>query len=143
VPEIENLYKAYKDKIQFFLVYIREAHPLRRKSTSQRDDHKRPSTGKRRGINIPQHKNIEERVVAATRCIQGLKLSLPTLIDDMKRTYEGKYGGFRAGTAIVDIDGKIVFSSQGARGCQPKKAEKLLKVLLANGGKLATSGGKE
>ena len=24
---MENLYKAYKDKAQFFVVYIREAHP--------------------------------------------------------------------------------------------------------------------
>jgi len=136
VPEIENLYKAYKDKVQFLLIYIREAHPSRTAPTG------RPKPNRFSRVGITQHKNIEERIIAATKCIQGLKLSLPMLIDDMAGAYQSKYGGFPAGTTVVDLDGKVLFTSRGPWGSKPKDAEKAFKALAAKG-KLIAPGAKK
>ena len=122
MPAVQSLYTAYKDKVQFLLVYIREAHPTR-KST-------RPGARRRSGPDIAQHENIDERVIAATKCVADLKLSLPVLIDDMEGAFQRRYGGFPAGTVIVDTAGKIVYTARGPSGCRPKEARKHFKVLL-------------
>ena len=121
------MYKAYKDKVEFLLIYIREAHPSRSSPSG------RPTPNRYSRVHITQHKNIEERIVAATKCVQGLKISLPTLIDDMAGAFQRKYGGFPAGTTIVDLEGKVLFASRGPTGAKPRDAERIFKALAAQG----------
>jgi hypothetical protein len=127
VPDIENLYKAYKDKVEFLLIYIREAHPSRSASSG------RPVPNRFSRVHITQHKNIEERIIAATKCVRDLKISLPTLIDDMAGTFQSQYGGFPAGTTIVDLEGKVLFTSRGPTGAKPRDAERIFKALATQG----------
>ena len=128
------MYKAYKGKVQFFLVYTREIHPSAKKKTSPPDADKRPSRS-RGGPSIAQHTSMNERVIAADKCIKGLKLTIPFLLDTMDNAFVKAYGGIPAGTAVVDIDGKIAYWNPGApTGCKPKNAEETIKKLLAKGG---------
>ena len=122
------MYKAYKDKVQFVLVYIREAHPSHTETGRATGDRFLRMSAQPK---IAQPKTIQERIIAATKCIQDLKIALPTLIDDMGGSFQKKYGGFPAGTAIVDLDGKIVYHSTGPSGCRPNEAEKAFKGPLA------------
>ena len=127
---MESLYKAYKGKVQFFLVYTREIHPSSGKPA--KSSGARPS---RSGPAITQHTTLQERMLAAGKCVQGLKLAIPILLDTMDNSYLKAYGGIPAGTAVIDIDGKIASWNPGApTGCKPKNAEETLKKLLANGG---------
>ena len=114
---------AYKDnkKVAMFLVYVREAHPVRQRKTTGK-----PKTPQ----DITQPKTIEERVIAASACMEGLKLTLPVLIDTMKGTVGRAYKGVPGATAIVDLQGNIVFHSRGPRGVQPRQADRVLKELL-------------
>ena len=124
---METLYKAYKGKAQFFLVYTREIHPSANKTSPPR----RPGgpTG------ITQHTSIKERMIAADKCMKGLKLTLPFLLDTMDNAFLKAYGGIPAGTAVIDINGKIAYWNPGApTGCKPKNAEETLKKILAGGG---------
>ena len=124
---MESLYKAYKGKVQFFLVYIREAHPSR----------SGPGGGRSRfgGVSITQHKTLKERMIAADQCMKGLKLTIPILLDTMDGSYLKAFGGLPAGTTVVDIDGKIAYWNRGSPGgCKPTNAEAALKKLLAAGG---------
>ena len=58
------MYKAYKDKAQFFLVYIREAHPSPEKG--QADEQRAKQQLKRFGDKgITQPRTMDERVIAA------------------------------------------------------------------------------
>lgn len=124
---VEALYKAYKGKVQFFLVYIREAHPARRAAGGGK-----PRKGP---AGVTQHKTLKERMIAADKCMKGLKLTIPTLLDSMDGAFLKTYGGFPAGTAVVDIDGKIAYWNRGApNGCKPPKAAAAIKKLLAAGG---------
>jgi len=63
------------------------------------------------------------------------------LIDTMDGAAEKAYGGWPAGTAVVDLEGKIALSSRGPSGARPKEAEKALKAILAAQAKGKAEGG--
>jgi len=135
---VETLYKAYKDKAQFFLVYIREAHPSPEKG--QADEQRAKQQLKRFGDKgITQPKTMDERMIAADKCMKDLKLTIPILLDSIEGDYLKAYTGFQAGTAVIDIDGKIAYWTRGApNGAKPAEAEAALKKLLsADGGAIA------
>ena len=115
------MYKVYKNnpKVRFFFVYIREAHPVRK-----------AKAGARGTEGIAVHKTIQSRALAAQRCMRGLKLTVPFLIDGIDNATQKAYRSRPAATAIVDIGGKIVYYTRGPRGINPRGAEKILKKLL-------------
>lgn len=131
---MEALYKAYKGKAQFFLVYLREAHPSPDKSRVQTPQAK--AQKKRFGdLGIAQPKTMAERVIAADKCMKGLKLTIPILLDSIEGDFIKAYTGFQAGTVVIDIDGKIAYWTRGGPwGCKPAEAEATLKKLIAGGG---------
>lgn len=124
---MRDLYKAYKndDRVKFFFVYVREAHPARKTTTDPKS--RGPS-----GIGV--HKTIQEKVLAAAKCLEGLKIRMPMLVDGMDGAAEKAYKGKPAATAVVDLEGKVVFHSVGPWGVQPKKAQDAIKKLIAKGG---------
>lgn len=124
---METLYKAYKGKVQFFLVYTREIHPAAKK-----DSPARRADGPK---GITQHTTAQERVIAADKCMKGLKLTIPFLLDTMDNAFLKAYGGIPAGTAVIDINGKIAYWNPGApNGCKPPEAKVAIDKLLAGGG---------
>ena len=131
---METLYKAYKDKAQFFLVYIREAHPSPEKG--RLDEQRAKEQLKRFGDKgITQPKTMDERVIAADKCMKDMKLTIPILLDSIEGDYLKAYSGFQAGTVVIDIDGKVAYWTRGApNGCKPPEAEAALKKLLSAGG---------
>jgi hypothetical protein len=131
---VEALYKAYKDKVQFFLVYTREIHPTRTKPSKEVLE--KQAAGKYRDPKtVAQHTSINDRVIAADACMKGLMMTIPTLLDDMKDTYRKTYAGMPAGTVVVDINGKIAYWNHGApNGARPKNAKPVIDKLIAAGG---------
>ena len=125
---MQALYEAYKDKVAFLFVYVREAHPVKQG--------KEGGAEARSPKDIAQTQSLAERAMAATDCLKALKVTIPVLIDTMDGKTEKGYGGHPAGTAVIDRDGRIGFTSRGPNGIKPKDAEKVLKELLANKGKL-------
>lgn len=121
------MYAAYKnnEKLAMLLVYVREAHPAKEAPAADGDGLKRPA-------DITQPKTTDERVLAASACVQGLKLTLPVLIDTMDGVVMRAYKGWPAATAIVDPDGNVVFYRRGPNGVQPKEAEKVLRKLVGD-----------
>ena len=74
-------------------------------------------------------------LISSAPARKDLKLAIPILLDDMGNAYLKAFGGSPAGTAVVDINGKVAYWNRGQpRGCQPRNAETALKKLLANGG---------
>jgi hypothetical protein len=116
---------AYKDNpnVAIYLIYVREIHPVK--------EPEEPRAGKPIGpSDITQHKNLDDRIMAASACREGLKLSLPILIDSMDGVVEKAYAGVPAATAIIDLNGNLIFHSHGPTGVQPKRAEKVIRELL-------------
>ena len=131
---METLYKAYKDKAQFFVVYIREAHPAPEKDKAGKDQQKLHA--RRWGdLGITQPKTLKERAIAADKCMKGLKLTVPILLDPMEGDFLKAYGGYPAGTTVIDIKGKLAHWTRGGPfSCKPALAEAALKKLIAAGG---------
>ena len=121
---MEALYKAYRnnDKVAMYLVYVNEAHPTKKAGV---DADAKGYAG------IGRHQTIEDKVLAASRCMEGLKLTLPVLVDQLDGAAERAYRGRPAATAVIDFDGKIVFYSRGPNGAQPPQADAALLEILA------------
>jgi len=98
---LEKTYQVYKDRADFYLIYIKEAHA---------SEGARPS----REVKIAQHKNYAERLDAAAGCVADLKLSMPLLIDDMKNTVGDAFHGHPDRLFILSPDGTITY--RGERG---------------------------
>lgn len=119
---MEKWYQGNKDRVKFFLVYIREAHPTDGRQVPQNE---------REGVKYPQPKKEEDRRKVASDCVKNLKLSIPALIDDMEDSTEKAYSGWPDRIFIVGSDGKIAYrGDRGPAGFKVDDAEAALKKLL-------------
>ena len=118
---LEKVYQTYKDRADFYLIYLKEAHAT---------DGPRPS----REVKIAQHKTYGERVEAATGCVADLKLTMPLLIDDMKNTVGDAFHGHPDRLFVLSPDGKIAYrGDRGPRGFDVREMRLALEKLLAGG----------
>lgn len=105
------------------MVYLREAHPIDGRSSAENE---------RRGIWIPQHKVLGERVEAAQSCAQALKLPMPMVVDGMDDRVGSAYGGWPDRLYIVGTDGRIAYrGDRGPMGFDVNEMERKLKAILS------------
>ena len=103
------MYEKNKAKADFYLIYTKEAHA---------SDGRRPSTS----VIIKTHTTLEERSKAASSCLAGLKITIPTLVDDMKDSVAKAYASHPDRLFIIGADGKIAYrGDRGPRGFDPKE----------------------
>lgn len=125
VGSIENLYRAYKDRANIYVIYIREAHPL---------------GGKRRTpaeFQITDPKTLAERQAVAEKFALTVKLQVPILVDTIDDQVEQAYAGWPDRIYILDADGRIAFKGQpGPVGFAPaaKSAPVVMDKLLSGAG---------
>src|SRR5205823_10237322 len=84
VGAINQLYQDYKQRVQFYLIYIREAHPVEGRALPHNE---------RAGIHVFQPRSLVERQTVAETCMTKLVLKLPALLDNMGDTTERDYAG--------------------------------------------------
>ena len=119
---LNELYVQYKDRVHFFIVYIREAHPHDgwRVPNNLIEDiiHDEPTTD-------------DERTEVASACQLALGLDMPMLIDRIDNDIYKKYIGLPMRMFLVDADGKIAFAGKkGPFGWDDEALEDSLKALL-------------
>ena len=112
----------YGEKVQFLLVYIREAHAL---------DGGSPITGRGAPI-VEEPLTLLERANIATRCDSALDLNpLPILLDDMQDTAERAYSGHPDRLYLVGAEGRIAYAGgRGPFGFDPDELEAAIRVEL-------------
>ena len=116
------MYKQYKNKSEWFVVYIREAHAA---------DGRQVPSNVRAGIEINEPKTMEERIEVASACVREMKLSIPAIIDGMDNKVGTDYAAWPDRLYIVDKEGKIAYKGgKGPGGFKPPEMEKTLKKLL-------------
>ncbi len=87
------MYETYKNDVEFFIVYIREAHP---------------------NEEYPQPTTFDQRVDIADAMCTQLEISIPTLIDNIDNKVGEMYEGWPDRMYLVSRDGTIAY--KGARG---------------------------
>lgn len=117
-----SLYRAYKNDVQFILVYVKEAHP---------DDRRQMDANRRAGVIYNTPTTLQERARVASDCVKSLKFDFPCLLDDMQNTVQQQYNAWPAKTCLVAKDGKIIYLTKGSpRGVNAQELEAELKRLV-------------
>jgi type I thyroxine 5'-deiodinase len=132
VPALNRLYREYRDRAAFFVVYIQEAHPI---DAWQLDDNLEDD------VLVATTKTEDERYKVAGICVTKLKIELPAVIDGPDNRVERAYTGWPDRLYVIDRDGRIAYkSAAGPFGFKPAKVEEALKRLLPASSPRAQSG---
>ena len=116
------MFQTYKDRIEFFVVYIREAHP---------SDGWQVPVNERQGIIYKSPATADERALVASDCLRGLKLTIPCLLDDLQGKVDKASAGWPVRACLIGKDGNVVYyGSQGPAGFRPAEIEAEIKKLL-------------
>jgi Iodothyronine deiodinase len=113
------MYARWRDEVDFYAVYIREAHPADGWSMESND---------RVGIKIAQPKSTEERKQVAVDCCASLQMSMPLLVDSIDDYVGRAYSGFPDRLYLIDRAGKVAY--KGGRGPFGYKTRELEQTML-------------
>ncbi len=112
---LEEIYGRYGEQVAFFVVYIQEAHPT---------DGWQISINEQEDVLFEQPKSAEEREAVAEACVISLKLSIPTLIDEMTNEVDRAYAALPDRLYLIDAEGRIAYrSGAGPMGFKPQELE--------------------
>ncbi len=119
---IEKLYEHYKDRAEFVMVYVREAHPKGGWVLPSND---------RVGVSLDQPKTQDERIAVAQTCQRTLGFDMPFLVDTIDDAVGAKYSGMPSRLYLLDSEGKVAYKSgRGPFGFKPRELETSLVWLL-------------
>ena len=118
------MYATYRGDVEFYVVYIREAHPTDGWQVGQNERDK---------ILFEQPTSLDERQQVAHQMCTALKLSMPTLIDGLDDKVNQAYAGWPDRLYLVGRDGKVAFKGgPGPGGFRPHDLEIALKETVPN-----------
>jgi hypothetical protein len=119
---VEKLYRLYKDRATFVMIYVREAHPT---------DGWSMESNAHVGAALAQPRNYEERVAVAQTCGQRLGLGFPMLVDTIDDAVGARYSGMPSRLYLIDRQRKVAYKSgRGPFGFKPAELEHSLVLLL-------------
>jgi hypothetical protein len=114
--------RKYEGRVEFLLVYIREAHPV--------DGWDAPANHKA-GILITKAKTYEEKEGYASSCVRSLGIKFTTVVDKMDAKVELSYMGWPDRLYLVGKDGRIAWKgAPGPAGFQPPLLESAIQAEL-------------
>jgi hypothetical protein len=117
------MYDKYKDRASFYIVYIKEAHPV--------DLWQMPSNEQDQVL-LYSPRTDAERFENAGQCVRKLGIRIPALIDGIDDRTEMAYTGWPERLYVIAPRGAIVYKSEpGPFGFKPKIMETYLCKVLA------------
>ena len=122
MPALNRLYRDYRDRVEFYVVYIQEAHPIDawQVADNLKDD-----------VLVATTKTADERYQVAGVCITKLGIELPALVDGPDNRVERAYTAWPDRLYVIDRDGLIAHkSAAGPFGFKPAEVEAALKRIL-------------
>jgi iodothyronine deiodinase-like protein len=122
VPALNRLYRDYRDRVEFYVVYIEEAHPI---DAWQLDDNLEDY------VLVATTRTADERYQVAGLCLTKLGIELPALVDEPDNRVERAYTGWPDRLYVIDRDGRIAYKSgAGPFGFKPAELEATLKRIV-------------
>lgn len=97
---LNEIYEEFKDRVQFYCVYIQEAHATDGRQSAQNlvDE-----------VLYEQPKSIEEREEVAQVCVLRLDLKMPMLLDNMSNEVDRLYAALPDRLYLLAENGVVVF----------------------------------
>ena len=100
-----QIYRRFQDRVEFFVVYVQEAHPT---------DGWQTDSNIADGVLFRQHQSYAEREAVAQSCSLDLHIGLPIIIEEMDNAIDEAYGAAPERLYLVGVDGKVAY--QGGAG---------------------------
>ncbi len=127
------MYGRYGEQVAFFVVYIQEAHTT---------DGWQVPDNEQEGVVYEQPVTAEEREAVAEACVVGLKLSIPTLIDEMTNEVDRAYAALPDRLYLIDAKGRVAYrSGPGPMGFKPQELEAAIGEAVERRGAPEAAGG--
>ena len=125
------MWETYHDSVEFFVVYIREAHPL---------DGQSPLGGDGNPV-VEEPRDMLERSGVAQVCMTKLDMGpIPALIDNMDNAVEQAYAAHPDRLYLIGRDGKVAYrGGPGPGGFLPDELESAIQVELEKASPPATN----
>jgi hypothetical protein len=123
----------YQDRVQFLMIYIREAHPvdgwwLGGGVAGQF----LKARGSKAATDIYDPKTSEERRAVAGRCETELQYGIPTYVDEIDDAVSRAYAAIPTRLYLVGLDGLVVYAGgMGPFGFKPTELEEAIEKYLA------------
>ena len=95
-----QIYRQYNDSVEFFVVYVQEAHPT---------DGWQTDSNVEQSVLFRQHRSYDERESVAQSCSIDLHIGLPIIIEEMNNAVDEAYGAAPERLYLVDVDGKVAY----------------------------------
>ena len=95
-----ELHRRFSDRVEFFVVYIREAHPTDEWQVESNESEK---------ILFAQPTTLAARSEIAQVCSLKLELPIPTLVDDMENSTDRKYYALPDRLYLIGSDGRVTY----------------------------------
>ena len=112
----------YQERVQFVMVYIREAHA---------SDEWAMGSNTRAGIDYAQPQTDQERALVARQFVEHFQPGFPVVVDSADDRVNKIYGGWPDRLYVIDGDGLIAFQGKvGPFGFKPQKAQETILELL-------------
>lgn len=124
MPALNKLYREYRDRAEFLVVYIQEAHPIDawQLDINLEDD-----------VLVATTKTADERDDVAGICLTKLGIELPAVVDEPDNRVERAYTGWPDRLYVIDRQGRVAYkSAAGPFGFKPAEVEASLKTLFPN-----------
>jgi hypothetical protein len=122
VPALNKLYREYRDRAAFHIVYIQEAHPIDAWQLKDNLDD---------DVLVASTRTADERYNVAGLCVKNLGIELPAVVDEPDNRVERAYTGWPDRLYVIDQTGRIAYkSAAGPFGFKPAEVETALKRLV-------------
>ncbi len=121
-PEVDAVYRKYKDEAEFVLVYVREAHPTNGWAME---------SNVRAGVTIKQPTTLEERAAVCEQFRKKLNPGIRVVVDDITDPVNTAYSGNPTRLYVIDAKGKVAYKGgRGPFGFKPSEMEQALVMAL-------------
>ena len=112
---LHDLFDEYRDRVAFFIVYIKEVHP---------EDGWVVTHNREEGIAVSDPSSDQERADVADSCVVRSAIRIPVLVDSMNNTVASAYGGWPDRLYLIGRDGRVAFQGEmGPFGFLPDRLE--------------------
>jgi tetratricopeptide (TPR) repeat protein len=129
--DLKRIAGEYRDRVDFRLVYIREAH-----AQGGAESEWQSTINIKDGISLAPARTLPEKQDHAALCLRKLDLPFPAVVDGMDGEAETAYQGWPSRLYLVGRDGKVAFQVRlGELDFRPSELDAAIREILAQGGR--------
>jgi hypothetical protein len=119
---LHELWETWRERVEFVVVYIREAHP---------EEGWVVTPNRQEEIRINDPTSTDERVEVAASCAINLKIRIPVLVDEVDDEIASAYGALPDRLYLIGQDGTVAFQGEpGPWGFNPAALQSAMENLL-------------